>query len=219
MYISNSLEIELTTKCTLGCSACPRNDPKENREDWDVGHIDLQLVKNIIDQDHYKSLLFVGCYGDPIYHPDFIEICHYAIAREKRLLIHTNGSYKKQKWWDELAKADWKKYHNFTFSVDGLEDTNGIYRERMQWSSIIAGMQAMSKTNATIEWKMLVFPYNIHQVPEARRLAESMGIRFTPVTSERGHGAYKHETPEIFMWKNNLEGEALGLSGVPGLPQ
>ena len=43
----------------------------------------------------------------------------------------------------------------------------------------------MSKTNATVIWKMLVFPFNVHQVPEARAMCNDMGIIFEPVTSER----------------------------------
>ena len=35
MLITNPLEIELTTKCTLGCPACPRNDTEEKKENWD----------------------------------------------------------------------------------------------------------------------------------------------------------------------------------------
>ncbi len=49
MLLSNSLEIELTTKCTLGCPACPRNNPFEKKEDWDVGHLDKNIVKSFAD--------------------------------------------------------------------------------------------------------------------------------------------------------------------------
>ena len=34
MLLNSPLEIELTTKCTLGCPACPRNNPGEKKEDW-----------------------------------------------------------------------------------------------------------------------------------------------------------------------------------------
>ena len=200
MLKTNALEIELTTKCTLGCPACPRNDPGDNKEDWDVGHLDTDLAKKLILDPSYGNLLFVGCYGDPIYHPKFIEIMHYAISNKRHVTVHTNGSYKKQKWWDQLADNDnWNKGHQFTFSVDGLEDTNGIHRIRQQSSSIIAGMETMSKTNATVIWKMLVFPFNVHQVPEARAMCNDMGIKFEPVTSERNVTSYVHPTPEIFV--------------------
>ena len=208
MLLNNPIEIELTTKCTLGCPACPRNDPSDNPIYWDVGHMDTNLAKSFADDPTDRSYLFVGCYGDPIYHPDFIDIIKYYVDRDKRLTIHTNGSFKKQKWWDELASINWTSKQKFTFSVDGLEDTNHIYRIRANWESIIRGMKTMGslphERKPRLEWKMLVFPYNKHQVPEARQLAMDFGVdHFSPVTSERDINNYKVDNNEIYRWPDD----------------
>ena len=205
MLITNPLEIELTTKCTLGCPACPRNDPISSKEDWDVGHLDTDIAKSFADDPNERSYLFVGCFGDPIYHPDFIDIVKYYIDRNKRVTIHTNGSFKKQKWWDELASLNWTYKQKFTFSVDGLEDTNHIYRIRADWKSIMMGMKTMGSLpehrKPWLEWKMLVFPYNEHQVAEAEQLANDIGMgMFSPVKSERGIAQYKVDHREIYRW-------------------
>ena len=57
MLPTNSLEIELTTKCTLGCPSCPRNNPYDSRKLWDVGHIDTDMHSNpvFIDIDNNTS--------------------------------------------------------------------------------------------------------------------------------------------------------------------
>lgn len=208
MLLNNPIEIELTTKCTLGCPACPRNDPGANPIYWDVGHMDTNIAKSFADDPTDRGYLFVGCYGDPIYHPDFIDIIKYYVDRDKRLTIHTNGSFKKQKWWDELASINWTSKQKFTFSVDGLEDTNHIYRIRANWESIIRGMKTMGslphKRKPRLEWKMLVFPYNEHQVPEARQLAMDFGVdHFSPVKSERDINNYKCDDPEIYRWPDD----------------
>ena len=212
MLITNPLEIELTTKCTLGCPACPRNNPKDLKEDWDVGHLDTNIVKSFADTQSDRRYLFVGCYGDPIYHPDFIEIIRYYALKRKQFIIHTNGSSKTQKWWDELTSTvDWsmyRPYQKFTFSVDGLEDTNHIYRINAKWKTVLRGMQSMGTLpkdkRPFLEWKMLVFPYNEHQVKEARELAMDIGFdQFTPVTSERRWDSYVCEDPEIYMFDPN----------------
>tara|TARA_B100000768_G_C11220239_1_gene350172 strand:+ start:137 stop:769 length:633 start_codon:yes stop_codon:yes gene_type:complete len=208
MLLANPIEIELTTKCTLGCPACPRNDPRSSREDWDVGHLDTNIVKNLADDSTERSYLFVGCYGDPIYHPNFIDIIKHYIDRDKRVTIHTNGSFKKQKWWDELASLNWTTKQKFTFSVDGLEDTNHIYRIRADWKSIMMGMKTMGSLpkhrKPWIEWKMLVFPYNEHQVPEAEQLAIDVGVDvFSPVKSERDISSYKVDSNEIYRWPDD----------------
>ena len=208
MLITNPLEIELTTKCTLGCPACPRNDTEEKKENWDVGHMNTDIAKSLANSTVERSYLFVGCYGDPIYHPDFIDIIKYYVDRDKRLTIHTNGSFKKQKWWDELASLNWTYKQKFTFSVDGLEDTNHIYRIRADWKSIMMGMKTMGSLpkhrKPWIEWKMLVFPYNEHQVPEAEQLAIDVGVNmFSPVKSERDISSYRVENNEIYRWPDD----------------
>ena len=213
MLLHNSLEIELTTKCTIGCPACPRNNPFEKKEDWDVGHLDKNIVKSFADTSAERSYLFVGCYGDPIYHPDFIEIIKYFVDNGKRISVHTNGSFKTEKWWKELAAINWSQKsawgyeQKFTFSVDGLEDTNHLYRINSKWKSVIAGMKIMGALpkdrRPCIEWKFLVFPYNQHQVEEARALAMELGFdSFVPVTSERDIDFYQTDTPELYEWPN-----------------
>lgn len=208
MLIDNPLEIELTTKCTLGCPACPRNNPNEPAEQWDVGHINTDLAKKFANSPVDRSYLFVGCFGDPIYHPDFIDIVKYYLDKERRFAVHTNGSFKKQKWWDELATLNWSDRQRFTFSVDGLEDTNHIYRIRANWESIMRGMKTMgslpSDRKPLLEWKMLVFPYNEHQVPEAKQLANEIGIdMFSPVKSERDIKQYRVDNNEIYRWPDD----------------
>tara|TARA_B110000879_G_C11070914_1_gene470655 strand:+ start:574 stop:1218 length:645 start_codon:yes stop_codon:yes gene_type:complete len=213
MLLHNSLEIELTTKCTIGCPACPRNDPFDLKENWDVGHLNTDIIKRFADDDINRNYLFVGCYGDPIYHPDFIEIIKYFVDNGKRISVHTNGSFKTEKWWKELAAINWSQKsawgyeQKFTFSVDGLEDTNHLYRINSKWKSVIAGMKIMGALpkdrRPCIEWKFLVFPYNEHQVEEARALAMELGFdSFVPVTSERDIDSYQTDTPELYEWPN-----------------
>ncbi len=216
MLKDNVLEIELTTKCTLGCPACPRNDPKIPKKEWDVGHIDTDLIIDVINQTPNKwsenkgKLLFVGCYGDPLYHPDFIKIYSHASHKEVETLIHTNGSFKTQAWWDKLISTTrWSNSQTWEFSVDGLEDTNHLYRINSKWNSIMLGMESLSKmlkdktyvTRPRIIWKYLVFPYNQHQVQEAEELAYSYGFEFHPVKSERAVASYKVDNNHIYDWE------------------
>lgn len=208
MLLNSPLEIELTTKCTLGCPACPRNDPFDLKENWDVGHLNTNLIKSFADTTTQRKYLFIGCYGDPIYHPDFIEIIRYYAHKDKEFTVHTNGSSKTQKWWDELTSTVKWNNQRFVFSVDGLEDTNHIYRINAKWNTVLRGMKAMGslpKNNRPwLEWKYLVFPYNAHQVKEARELAMDIGFdQFSPVRSERENSFYKSDNPEIYRWPDD----------------
>lgn len=200
-----SLEVELTSKCTLQCPACSRSSTRENASYWDAGHMPLDFVKSLCDNSDYNRYLFVGCYGDVVYHPDFIEICDYFIKADKKLLIHTNGSLRPQKFWDKLSQLDWNpNKHIFCFSIDGLADTNHYYRINAKWDTIMRGVEAMSKSTKRpyMEWKYIKFPYNQHQVEEARQLSVDLGFdNFDIVESMRNAALYKNtEDPSRYVW-------------------
>ena len=80
--------------------------------------------------------------------------------------------------------------HSMIFSIDGLEDTNHIYRKNSNWASIMKAVEIITSVpkqhRPYLEWKYLVFPYNEHQVDEARTLAKNIGFdQFLPYKSLR----------------------------------
>ena len=62
------------------------------------------------------------------------------------------------------------------FSIDGLEDTNHIYRRNVKWNKIMENAMSFISTGASAHWDMLVFEHNKHQVEEAKELAKEMGF-------------------------------------------
>jgi len=201
-----SLEIELTSKCTLQCPACSRMT-STNRV-WDSGDMDIDVIKRICDETDYNRYLFVGCYGDVIYHPQFIEICKYYQDAGKKLLVHTNGSLKPQKFWDQMAELDWSRTW-FTFSIDGLQDTNHNYRVNSKWDTVMRGIKTMTslpkdRFPSKLTWKYLVFPYNQHQVEEARTMAMDLGFtEFEALKSLRNAATYHQQgNGDKFVWKD-----------------
>ena len=196
----DKLEIELTSKCVLQCPACARMHDVENKKIWDAGHLDKEILFNIADTTNFKRYTFCGCYGDAIYHPDFLEICDYFIKKGHWIQVHTNGSAKPEKFWQKAAEQNWK-HCLFTFSIDGLEDTNHIYRVNAKWKQIITGIKYMTsipeERRPRLEWKMLIFKYNEHQVETARKMAMDLGFdRFNPVKSMRNTNSYGIEPHE-----------------------
>jgi MoaA/NifB/PqqE/SkfB family radical SAM enzyme len=204
---SQALEVELTTKCTLECPSCPRSlDPAENQSVWDTGHMPTEFAKRIADTTNFTRYLFVGCYGDAIYHPDFLEICdYYQNSKGKRLHIHTNGSAKPKKFWDTAAQMKWSPATEFVFSVDGLADTNHLYRINSKWDQIEYAMRTMCSIppgrKPYMVWKYLVFPYNQHQVEQARQLAEEIGFdEFSPRRSWRTADQYPSSLRHLYVF-------------------
>jgi MoaA/NifB/PqqE/SkfB family radical SAM enzyme len=64
------------------------------------------------------------------------------------------------------------------FSIDGLEDTNHLYRRNVRWSKVIDNAKAFIDAGGNAHWDMLVFEHNKHQVDEAHQLAKDMGFNW-----------------------------------------
>ena len=90
--------------------------------------------------------------------------------------LNSNGGLKTKEWWTRLGKELQGHLDYCVFSIDGLEDTNHMYRRNVRWQKIMENVQAFISTGAKAHWDMLVFEHNKHQVSEAQELANSMGF-------------------------------------------
>ncbi len=172
-----SFNVELTNRCFLGCSACARHHlPHMKKKNIDLP---LEVIKKFFPLEHKEyfqgvKLNICGSFGDCIYHPEFQEIIRYLADYGFFIYFETNASHKDKNWWEETAKI--MGHRNWVnFSVDGLSDTNSIYRKGAKWSDIEAGMRAcVAHTN--VRWKYIVFSHNEHQIEEAIDFARELGV-------------------------------------------
>ena len=88
--------------------------------------------------------------------------------------MNTNGGAKNEAWWSDLA-ATFGRMGAVIFSVDGLRDTNHIYRQGVVWDNVERNMQAFINAGGRARWDYLIFEHNQHQVEEAEALANAWG--------------------------------------------
>jgi hypothetical protein len=121
-----------------------------------------------------------------------LEICKYIneVSRNTAVRVNTNGGMRKPEWWAELGKLFSKyprsmyNYWSVTFSIDGLEDTNHLYRRNVKWNAVIANAQAFIDAGGTAIWDYLIFKHNEHQILEAQELSKKMKFNeFVPKKS------------------------------------
>jgi MoaA/NifB/PqqE/SkfB family radical SAM enzyme len=175
-----SFNIEGTNWCYLKCSACDRTIRKEHvrkRNDLDY-NIFERLINEDLNQIDLRPVAFnfCGIYGDNLYHPDILNIFRLIKSRGSRIVLETNGSYKDREFWNELVSI-LTPYDTVNFSIDGLEDTNPIYRKGSSWKHIYEAMEIVGKSGVDSEWKYIVFKHNQHQIQEAQTLAKKLGIK------------------------------------------
>ena len=174
-----SINLEITNKCMLRCSKCARtNNPEIHKNLTDLK---LEQISSIFTDDVIATLSddFVinlcGVYGDSIYHQNFHEVIKFLKLKGLKLNIETNGSYKDEKWWGDLLSY-LSPEDIITFSIDGLKDTNHLYRVNSRWEDIMMGMRLAVQSPVKVYWKYIVFSHNEHQLGEAKKLAKNLGV-------------------------------------------
>jgi len=184
-----SIHFEISNYCNASCPECPRADPHEidpntgkNRFEpmgWiDTHFLSLDLIKKRINADtlpNLQDVYFCGCFGDACTHPKLIEIIEYLTAEFPKLCfwIHTNGGLKTPRYWEKLANVLNKTaYYEVIWGIDGLADTNHLYRVGVNWNKLQENFRAFNNAGGNSVWQFILFPHNYHQLDEVRATAK-----------------------------------------------
>ncbi len=175
------LYVEPSTFCNLQCPRCPRTYRKN---DYGLEHLSLETFENLLQSslwENIETIEYGGNYGDPMMHPSLNEILN--IGRRERpnvqQVIHTSGN-QPPKAWQKIQQALTDR-DSVLFSIDGLEDTNSIYRQGSRWDWIESALRQCSKSHQTM-WKFIVFKHNQNQIWTAIETAKNFGVRYFILT-------------------------------------
>lgn len=165
--------VEPTSKCTLECPLCSRTWFYETFKRRNLHEVNIDHLVDFVGPNAGVSMC--GNNGDPIYHSQFIELCRKLKENNCKIFITTNGSAKPTSWWRDLNSVLDSK-DKLEFSIDGLEDTNHIYRKNAKWKSIMDAVKTMEERKCFTVWKFIVFKHNQHQIEKARQLSKKLGF-------------------------------------------
>jgi len=195
------LQLEISSMCNALCYGCARTDQANFNNKLpiipDKKILQLDVIDNFLPQfPSVISLDFCGTVDDPFMHPQFNDILRLALKHGiNKIFIHTNGSIRNTSYWQETAEILQQfPRHILKFSVDGLRDTNHLYRQRTNFDKIMENAQAFIDAGGNAGWQYLVFPWNAHQVEEAKQLA-----------SEMGFSSFIHRHDRSVIGQNNLQ--------------
>lgn len=173
--------IEISSKCSLMCPRCSRQEVPEGLVNTDLG---LDWFKGNFDRliTHAKKITFCGDDGDPIYAREFIPVLKWMRKSNPdiQFVIVTNGSYKTPKWWENLNRV-LNERDNVHFSIDGWDhESNNQYRVNNDWDSIMKGADLL--TNPIKTWAMIVFKYNEDHIDRIRTRAVEHNFDYFQIT-------------------------------------
>ena len=174
------LHLEPTDVCQASCPLCAREtDVRFNKSQ--KHHLTIDQILNHIDHESIRNLdkmFMCGNYGDPAAGRYTLDIYRYfrKINPEIVLGMNTNGAIQNAAWWQIIGEIFHCQRDYVVFSIDGLEDTNHIYRRGVDWNKLMENAQSYISTGAVAHWDMLVYEHNEHQVDTCEQLARDMGF-------------------------------------------
>lgn len=196
------LVVEATSFCNLHCPQCNRFDTDGFlSSNLELKHLDADVFFNSIKSGVFpklKIINFEGEHGDVMMHPRAKELFEHCSAFTSVQAV-TNGSLRSAQWWADLAKI---KNLKVVFSIDGLEDTNHLYRINSDYNTIITNAKSFINNGGYAEWKFIIFKHNQHQVDDAEKLSKQLGFKnFITLVSGRN---FWHGTD---VWPVKIEGK------------
>ena len=175
-----TIHLEVTQNCQASCPMCDRNmNGKGINPHINLDELSLLDCVDIFPPEFIKQLdtmYMCGNLGDPIVAKDTLEIFEYFRSHNPNmwLSMNTNAGAKNEEWWRQLAEV-FGRMGAVIFSVDGLCDTNHLYRQGVVWDNVERNMRAFIDAGGRARWDYLIFEHNQHQVEEAEALANEWG--------------------------------------------
>lgn len=174
------LHLESTDVCQAACPACARElDPIFDRTQ--KNHLTPEMIGQILTENQIRGLdkmFMCGNYGDPAAGKYTLDIYKYFRSINPSIVLgmNTNGAIQNTGWWKTLGNLFQQQQDYVVFSIDGLEDTNHIYRKGVDWKRLMENVQSYISTGASAHWDMLVYRHNEHQVDACEKLAKELGF-------------------------------------------
>lgn len=181
------VHVEVSNLCNAACPICARyiNHSEVVKPELELRSVSLNEFKKWFPLDFVQKSqrwMFCGTNGDPLMAKDFFEILKYVCKNsEASIQINTNAGIRSPDFFVDIGNLfnETKKLNRYViFSVDGLEDTNHIYRRNVKWDKVYNNMKAYGTTGAKSQWDFLVFKHNEHQITEAEQLSKDLGITY-----------------------------------------
>lgn len=162
---TRSVDIELTTYCDVGCIACARI----NNELYDVHS---QVWKKVFTSDIHDlnivQVRFTSKWGDPLSHPDFLDILDvlYEQKSDVTVIVETSFHYHDQDFYKKLARS-LRRFEDCKVSthVYGTGDLHQKFRKNSSFDKVKTHTQVLTKMRVFVYWAVPTFQYNQDDVP------------------------------------------------------
>lgn len=177
-----AIRLEASSYCQLRCPSCPTTSGAIHPA-VGSGFLGVEDFRSLLDGNPELRLIELSNYGEIFLNPKLSEIIRLADERGVALAA-TNGANFNTISDAVLEDLVRYQFRHITCSIDGASaETYARYRVRGDFERAIDNIRKLNEFKRTLgsnlptlDWQFVVFGYNEHEIPEARRLAAELGM-------------------------------------------
>jgi len=181
------IRLDASTICQLKCPACSTSRGKIRKGVVGRGHLKFDDVKNLLDKNPSVKSIELSNWGEIFLNPELTEIIKYAYEKKVRLKAANgvNFNFVKTPVLEALVKY---QFAYLSISIDGAsQETYSLYRIKGNFNKVMKNIRILNRFKEQynsslpkLAWQFIVFGHNEHELPQAREMAENMGMAFKP---------------------------------------
>ena len=195
----DAIHLELTSHCNLNCPQCARTHQGATTPHLPLKHLPLATLHKVFSEmgPQTKYVHLCGNYGDIVAYPQALEAIDLIRSLSPAYIkVYTNASARPAEFWRSMGERLHGDQGQVVFSIDGLADTNSLYRVGSRWEKIMENAKAFIAAGGNAVWEWLPFEHNDHQIDQAVTLANELGFnsiilkknpRFSPLNNGAHH--------------------------------
>ncbi len=185
IQFGDSIRIDAASLCQLRCPVCQTWQLKER---VGAGYLKFEDFKHFVDKYENFKNIELSNNGEIFLNPDLDKIIRYAFG--KRVVLTAENGVNLNSISDETIQNLVKyQFDSICVSIDGASDTTyPIYRKGGNFSRVIENIKKINsfkeKFNSEkphLIWRFIVFGHNEHELPLARKMAETLDMEFVPL--------------------------------------
>jgi MoaA/NifB/PqqE/SkfB family radical SAM enzyme len=156
------LVLSFVYPCNALCPHCPYTNSNIRKEYRDAPYMPAALFRKIADESGpHGAYLRISGGGEPMLHPEAVELLVHAKSVGCKIGLITNGSCFDEGKMGALLGAG---VDMIEFSVDAADpDTYGIVRKGLDWSILVATVQRMLKLRSELGSSSKIIASGVNQ--------------------------------------------------------
>ena len=179
-----AIRLEASSFCQLRCPSCPTT-ARAIHPAVGSGFLRLDDFRKLLDDNPSLALIELSNYGEIFLNPQLLQILE--LAHQRNVAMSAANGVNLNNVRDEVLEAIVKfRLRAMTCSIDGAsQETYRRYRVRGNFENVIGNIRKINEFKRLYRselprlcWQFIVFGHNERELPEARRMAQELGMEF-----------------------------------------